>query len=64
MWIATVCVVALPLSHLPAPSISIESSCAVFVKGSTKDVPERECVIAEIARTIYDYYLPIGSFTH
>ena len=30
---------------------------AVFVKGSTKDVPERERAIAEIARTVYDYYL-------
>nr|AIA13621.1 ClassA_beta_lactamase [uncultured bacterium] len=28
---------------------------AVFVKASTKEVPERERVIAEIARTIYDY---------
>nr|AIA12595.1 ClassA_beta_lactamase [uncultured bacterium] len=33
---------------------------AVFVKGSTLDVPSRERVIAEIARTIYDYYLLVG----
>ena len=30
---------------------------AVFVKGSTRDVPERERVIAEIARSIYDFFL-------
>ncbi|HVF55556.1 MAG TPA: class A beta-lactamase [Pyrinomonadaceae bacterium] len=30
---------------------------AVLVKASTKDVPERERAIAEIARTIYDYFL-------
>jgi beta-lactamase class A len=30
---------------------------AVFVKGSTKDVPERERAIAEIARTVYDFFL-------
>ena len=30
---------------------------AVFVKGSKKDVPERERAIAEIARTIYDFFL-------
>jgi beta-lactamase class A len=30
---------------------------AVFIKGSTKDVPERERAIAEIARTIYDYFV-------
>lgn len=30
---------------------------AVFVKASTKDVPERERVIAEIARTAYDFFM-------
>jgi beta-lactamase class A len=30
---------------------------AVFVKASTKDVPERERVIAEIARTVYDFFV-------
>jgi beta-lactamase class A len=30
---------------------------AIFVKGSNREVPERERVIAEIARTIYDYFL-------
>jgi beta-lactamase class A len=30
---------------------------AVFVKGSTKDVPERERAIAEIARTVYDFFM-------
>ena len=33
---------------------------AVFVKGSTKEVEERERVIAEIARTVYDYFLLAG----
>jgi beta-lactamase class A len=30
---------------------------AVFVKASTKEQPERERAIAEIARTIYDYFV-------
>ena len=30
---------------------------AVFVKQSTRDIPERERAIAEIARTIYDFFL-------
>jgi beta-lactamase class A len=30
---------------------------AVFVKGSPKEQPERERAIAEIARTIYDYFV-------
>ena len=30
---------------------------AVLVKASTKDVPERERAIAEIARTLYDFFL-------
>lgn len=30
---------------------------AVFVKGSTKEQPERERAIAEIARTVYDYFV-------
>ena len=30
---------------------------AVFVKSSTKDVPERERAIAEVARTVHDYFL-------
>jgi beta-lactamase class A len=30
---------------------------AIFVKNSTKTVEERELVIAEIARTVYDYFL-------
>lgn len=30
---------------------------AVFVKGSAKEQPERERAIAEIARTIYDYFV-------
>jgi beta-lactamase class A len=30
---------------------------AVYVKGSTKPVPDRERAIAEIARTVYDYFV-------
>src|SRR5262249_18751630 len=30
---------------------------AVFVKASPKEIPDRERVIAEIARTVYDYFL-------
>nr|AIA12596.1 ClassA_beta_lactamase [uncultured bacterium] len=30
---------------------------AVFVKASTKDVPERERAIAELARTVYDFFV-------
>jgi beta-lactamase class A len=30
---------------------------AVYVKGSTKDVPVRERAIAQIARAVYDYFL-------
>lgn len=33
---------------------------AVFVKASTKDVPERERAIAEIARTVYDFFVLKG----
>jgi beta-lactamase class A len=34
---------------------------AVFVKASTKEVPERERVIAEIARTAYDFFILNGT---
>ncbi len=33
---------------------------AVYVKGSPKEVPDRERVIADIARTVYDYFLLAG----
>ena len=49
---------------LTLPDDAGHLAIAVFVKGSTRDVPERERVIAEIARTVYDYYLLIGSSTH
>lgn len=34
---------------------------AVFVKGDSKGAPARERVIAEIARTAYDYFVLVGS---
>lgn len=33
---------------------------AIFIKASSKDVPERERVIAEIARTVYDFFVLNG----
>ena len=39
------------------PDGSGHLAIAVFVKGSPKEQPERERVIAEIARTIYDYFV-------
>ena len=39
------------------PDGSGHLAIAIFVKGSPKDQPERERAIAEIARTIYDYFV-------
>ena len=41
---------------LTLPGDAGHLAIAVFVKASTKDVPERERVIAEIARTLYDFF--------
>jgi cytidyltransferase-like protein len=30
---------------------------SIFVKDATKEIPEREKIIAQVARSVYDYFL-------
>ena len=52
-------VVQAALSRPELPE-GVQLGVSTLVKASTKEVPERERAIAEIARTVYDYFLLSG----